>query len=410
MEGPVDIAIVGGGAAGIGAARRLAGSGRSVLLIEARDRLGGRGWTQDTTYGPLDLGCGWLHSADRNPWVEIAHDLGIGIDKTPPQWREQYRSLGFAPGEEAAAAAAFAGFGDRLRNDPPASDRASDALQPGDRWNAWLDALSGYINGAGLDALSVADYLAYDDAASDCNWRAPEGYGALIAAASPSAIRIEAETIVKSVDHAGPWIRIETDRGTTGAMSAIVTVPGAVLAAGAIRFEPAIDPWLHAASLLPLGLADKLFLSIGGAHDLPADAHLIGSTRSAATGSYTLCPFGRPLIECFFGGNGADALERDGPDAMAAFATDELSALLGGEWRRRLRPIAGSRWRRDPFARGSYSHAAPGHAEARAALAAPVSDRLIFAGEACSAHDFSTAHGAFASGEAAADHILNRLT
>ena len=406
MQGSVDIAIIGGGAAGIGAARRLAGCGRSVLLIEARDRLGGRGWTLEGAGHALDLGCGWLHSADRNPWVALAEASGVAVDRTPPNWRSQFRGLGFAPGEEEEAGAAFAAFGQTLRDAPPASDRAADALVPGGRWNAWMEAMSGYINGASLEALSVADYLAYDEAATACNWRVPTGYGALIAGAGPSQARLALATVVNAIDHRNTSIRIETDRGTIEAGAVIVAVPSAVLAAGAIRFDPPLDSWLHAASLLPLGLADKLFLAIEGAHDLPADAHLIGSTRDAGTGSYTLSPFGRPLIECFFGGSGAEALEREGADATTAFAIDELSDLLGSEWRGRLRPIAGSAWRRDRFALGSYSHACPGHADARVALASPVSERVIFAGEACSPHDFSTAHGALASGEAAAEQIL----
>jgi monoamine oxidase len=77
--------------------------------------------------------------------------------------------------------------------------------------------------------------------------------------------------------------------------------------------------------------------------------------------------------------------------------------------RKRLHPIAATAWARDPYARGSYSHAMPGHADARLALAAPVDGRLFFAGEACMVHDFSTAHGAYRSGVAAADAVIAML-
>ncbi|MGE0565093.1 MAG: NAD(P)-binding protein, partial [Pseudolabrys sp.] len=82
-----EVVIVGGGAAGIGAARRLHDAGVNYLLVEARPRLGGRAYTFiDRSGFPLDHGCGWLHSADRNPWTAIAAAQGKAIDKTRPPW------------------------------------------------------------------------------------------------------------------------------------------------------------------------------------------------------------------------------------------------------------------------------------------------------------------------------------
>ena len=82
-----EIVIIGGGAAGIAAGRRLREAKVECLVIEARTRLGGRAWTVNDASGfALDLGCGWLHSANRNPWVPIAEAQGRTIDKTPPPW------------------------------------------------------------------------------------------------------------------------------------------------------------------------------------------------------------------------------------------------------------------------------------------------------------------------------------
>ena len=108
-------------------------------------------------------------------------------------------------------------------------------------------------------------------------------------------------------------------------------------------------------------------------------------------------------MEAFFGGDCAEMLE--GGDA-AAFAVDELAALLGSAWRQKLTPLGVTRWRREPWIGGSYSHARVGHAAARAALAEPVDGRIFFAGEACSRADFSTAHGAYLTGVAAAEAVL----
>ena len=85
------------------------------------------------------------------------------------------------------------------------------------------------------------------------------------------------------------------------------------------------------------------------------------------------------------------------------------ATFLGNDYRRKLTPLAESRWAHDPFARGAYSHALPGHADKRAVLAAPVDDRLFFAGEATSLNFFSTAHGARDSGERAAKEVLASL-
>ena len=110
----MDVVIVGCGAAGIGAARRLAASALSVLLIEATPRLGGRAWTHEVSGLPLDMGCGWLHSADRNAWTHIAEASGFSIDRREPAWGKQYGDLGFTPAEQAAARRAFAAWIKRM--------------------------------------------------------------------------------------------------------------------------------------------------------------------------------------------------------------------------------------------------------------------------------------------------------
>ena len=186
----------------------------------------------------------------------------------------------------------------------------------------------------------------------------------------------------------------------------ILTVPTPVIAAQAIRFRPDLADKVSAASVLPLGLADKLVMAVDRAEMLPVDGHLIGNPMRTATGSYHLRPFGRPLIEGFFGGRLAHELEAAGPGAFFDFAATELTSLFGGGIRARLRPLVETSWARDPFAQGSYSYALPGHADARAVLAASVDGRLFFAGEACSRHDFTTAHGAYLTGIEAAEELI----
>ena len=401
----VDVVVIGGGAAGVAALRTLADAGKDVLLLEAKDRLGGRAHTVWTHGQPLDLGAGWLHSVEQNPWVALAEADGFTVDRTLPRWREQWRDLGFSPEDRQAAGKAYAAFDRRMRNEPPPSDRAADALEPGCEWNGYLDAISGYINGVGTGNVSIADYLAYDDAATETDWRVAEGYGALVARHAAGA-RVALGTPVTHIGGSAKVLRIETPRGPLTANAAIVTTSTSVLAAGAIGFDPRFDDALHAAACLPLGLADKLFLAVDAAEQLEANAHLLGSPHSPVTATYTLCPFGRPVIEAMFGGEGAQAMEAERLDGAAAFAIDELCALLGSDWRPRLRLVAGSAWGKDPHILGGYSHALPGSAAMRQVLATPLDERIRFAGEACSPTQFSTAHGAYKTGVDAARALI----
>lgn len=410
-SGPKDqfaVVVVGAGAAGLAACARLRAAGLSVRVVEARNRIGGRAHIFAKTRFPLDLGCGWLHSADRNPWTAIACDAGFTLDKTAPLWARQSVDLGFSAEEQDAFERASAEFQARLGALPPdAPDvAAATLLQPGGRWNALLDAVSTYVNGAELDRVSVHDGNRYAD--SGVNWRVVEGYGAVIARFG-AAVPVVLDCAVHSIDHGGARIRVETSRGTLDADAVIVTVPTPILAKEILRFRPQLADKAHAAAGLPLGIADKLFMTLDAPELMPIDGHLFGSTTRVETGSYHLRPFGRPLVEGFFGGALARDLEKAGPDAFFDFAVSELVGLFGRGVAQHLRPLVATRWAQDPHAFGSYSYALPGHAGARAVLAAPIDERIFFAGEACSPQAFTTAHGAYESGLAAAEAIIAGL-
>lgn len=404
-----DVIVIGAGIAGLGAARRLAAASLVVQVLEARNRLGGRAWTaRDPSGLPIELGCAWLHSADENELSAIALQSGLTIDKTRPPWRTQIKDIGFAPADQADFRAALGRLFARLdeAGEAEADQSADRLLDPGNRWNPLLNATSTYMNGVELDQVSVQDFWRYHD--TGVNWRIAEGYGSLMAALA-AGLDITFDCPAQVIDHSGLLLRIETPRGDLRARAIVVTVPTDVLSSGEPRFCPALPDKIEAAALLPLGLADKLYLGLDNAEEFPKDSHLYGALDSVQTASYHVRPFGRPLIEVYFGGRFARELEAEGEAAFASFAVGQLVSLLGGDIRKRLHPIAATAWARDPYARGSYSHAKPGHADARVALAAPIDERLFFAGEACAVHDFSTAHGAYRSGIAAADAVVVAL-
>ena len=406
LPSEVDIAIVGAGAAGLGAARALERSGLSILVLEARGRVGGRGYT--ITAAPdiiFDVGCGWLHSADKNSFVEIAKQLKFEIDSTRPPWREQSFDAVFPPAERADFIKALDAFYGRAEEAATTGRdcAASDYLEPGNRWNPMIDAVSTYVNGCELKDMSTLDWDAYED--RDLNWRVRRGYGALIAAYGASC-PVALDCKVALIDHSDRRIRIETSQGTLTADKVIVTVPTTLIADEAIRFSPPLPSKVDAAAGLPLGVDDKVTLALEDAEAFPKEGNLRGATMRTEMGTYHIRPFGQPCIEGFFGGSFARALEDSGEGAIAAHGIDEIAGFLGNDIRRKLKPLYESRWAHDPFSRGSYSHALPGHAGDRAVLAAPVDGRLFFAGEATSPIFFTTAHGARDSGERAAQEVL----
>ena len=403
----VDIAVIGAGAAGLAAARQVQRHARSVLLLEARDRIGGRAHTVMTAAAlPVDLGCGWLHSADRNPWVALARELGFSLDETPPGWGQRLSRAGFSAEDQADWQRTLDEFHARLELAAAAPDRpASTLLEPGNHWNTLLDMISTRANGVELDHLSAHDYQRYED--TEVNWRVTQGYGALVTRFG-DGLPVRLQTPVTGIDWSGGRIVIETGRGEVRARAAVLAVPPSVIAAEMIRFKPALPPAkLQAAHGLPLGIDNKFFFHLAGDWpELKSNWHVSGALDRMQTGSYQLKPHGRPLIEMYLGGDHALELERAGLAATAAFGRDELARLYGSRIRSCLTPLAGSAWTQDPYARGSYSYAKPGHADDRAIWAAPLEQRLFFAGEATSPNFFSTTHGAYLSGRRAADEAL----
>src|SRR5208282_5760034 len=242
-----DVVVVGAGAAGLAAAKRLVAARLKIMVVEARDRLGGRALTTHPMPGiALDLGCEWLHSADRNPWTGIARKLGFTIDEKLPDWgsRVAWRQGKAADADWRKARDEFYARLDQASEAP--GDRAAvELLESGNRWNPLLRAISTWANGAELDQVSVKDYGRYDP--TDVNWRVLEGYGALVARYG-EGLPVSLGTTVTRIDHGGIRIRVETGRGDLLARAVIITLPTNVLASGAVGFFPALPGKLAAAA------------------------------------------------------------------------------------------------------------------------------------------------------------------
>lgn len=409
----VDVVIIGGGAAGIAAARRLQAIrlDLSILLLEAGDRLGGRAWTvrlPGAADVALDLGCGWLHGARTNAWTDIAEEVRLTVDRTPAPWSGG-RRLQRNDAETQAAQEAIGAFFERLDSHEGDDAGLAAVLEPGNAWNGQIRAIGTYITGAELERSSVVDYNRYDPGPGP-DWRVRQGYGTLISVyGRPVPARLGVEVSRIDHRHAGR-IGIETNQGVLSARAVLVTVSTNMLAAEKIAFDPPLPEKTQAAARLPLGLADKLFLGLAHPQALPPDTHMLGSISRGATGTYQLRPLGAPVVEAYFAGDLAHDLEREGSEAAFSFAADELAGQFGADIRKELSLAAISAWAAAPHIGGSYSYAEPGASDLRAVLAAPHDERIFFAGEACSRSRYSTAHGAYDTGVAAADRIAGSFS
>jgi monoamine oxidase len=403
-----DVIVIGAGAAGIGAARRLLARGLTVAVLEARDRVGGRAVTVTMRAHPIDLGAHWLHAGPVNPLVKLGHARGERLRRAP---REGHLVVGRrfgTPAERAAVERAFdladraLTLGARQQPDRPAS-AAMPVLGP---WGRRTATVHGLLAGRPLGEVSLQDYpsLEYGQ-----NWFIAGGFGAYIARLA-QGLPIRIGHFARDLDWSGSGIRISGDFGTLQARAAVVTVPVAVLQAGGLRFEPELPEPQRGAieSFLP-GTYEHVVLHWPGAPFQGPDrlATLTG-THAEPPGFLTRID-GTPFHYFELDHPTAERLSRGGPDAAARFARGVMAAHFGHRAIRDLSVAAVTAWGSDPLSRASWAALPPGAAGARQTLKEGVAQKIWFAGEALSREQWGTAGGAWTEGERAADAIAGVL-
>jgi monoamine oxidase len=410
----IDVIIVGAGAAGIAAARRLAAAGRSFTLVEAADRIGGRCITDTRSFGvPFDRGAHWIHNPDINPLTRLASRTGLDVYPAPFGQRVRIGRRNARESELedflAAVVRSNRAIADAARG---RGDGNSAQALPKDLadWRATVEfAIGPYGVARDLDEISVLDLSKSVD--RDIGAFCRQGYGALLAKLA-EGIPVELDTPVTQVE-TGNRTRLEatTPRGTLTSSYMIVTASTNVLASGKIRFDRGLPKrQLDALDKLRLGSSDHIALDMpGNPIGLQPDDIVFEKATGRRTAALLANVSGTSLSVIEVGGQFGRELSSYGDLAMVDFAVQWLADLFGSDARRAVRRTQTTQWNVAPWTLGAFATASPGGQWARKALMEPIRDRVFLAGEAVHETLWGTVGGAWESGERAADAVLRKL-
>jgi len=447
------VIIIGAGAAGLTAANALATAGFDVVVLEARDRIGGRIWSADVAGVPVDLGGMWIHGAEGNPAACILNHEGIGWQPAPffgvdTRIFDSSEERNLTVGERALVLGNLAAFYIAIeelfvRLGPDATLAQAITTFLDDRELTGNDrryAEFGINTDVELSAaqsphdISLASYVGVEDGEDDDtdDTPAPDGSGDLedsfpdgsyrgLVEALARGVSVQLDTVVERVLHQEDGVTVVTSSGAVRGSHVIVTVPTAVLKAGSIAFEPPLPDDKQAAIDL-VGIAelekvvlryDEAFWQTTGPGNLLHTAETRGEFPLLV--DYTPFADGVPTIVAFYCGDFGRSITSFSDEEIVARANAIVNASGGVSGREPMAAVV-TRWKEDPYALGSYpgSPVRASVAEelaqesAYAALAAPVGERLLFAGDGTDFALGSTVEGAVASGIREAERLLNR--
>jgi monoamine oxidase len=411
----VDVAIVGAGAAGIAAARRLAAAGRRFVLLEAGDQVGGRCITDTTTFGvPYDRGAHWIHMPDINPVAKLGAQTGLDIYPAPPGQRvrigRRYARESEMETYLASVVRASTAISDAVARNKPDIPCAQALPKDLGAWRPTIEFVLGPF-GCGKDLAEISAVDFSRSAERDIDTLCRQGFGALLGKLA-SGVPVELSNPVSRINWA-PHAAIEvvTARRGIDARAAIVTVSTNVLTAGKIKFTPDLPKrHLDAAAKLKLGSYDRIALElVGNPLGLARDELVFEKCDSTHTASLFANVSGTPLCLIDVAGSFGRDLAAKGDDAMIDFALSWLGGLYGGDVAKAVRRRHVTHWNDEPWVLGAFSAAAPGAQGARKVLMDSVNDRIWFAGEAAHETLWGTVGGAWESGERAADAVVKVL-
>lgn len=436
-----DVVVIGAGVAGLAAARRLVERGARVIVLEARDRIGGRVLTVRAPGlpVPVELGAEFIHGAAPETMEIARRGALLAAEIGGEHWRSRDGALAPVTDFRERLGRVMGRLDARRTPDRSFDEFLAATFAPGELREEQRLARQ-YV--AGFDAadparisersLAIAEPQGPD---GERQLRLLSGYDGvprwLAEALDGDALRLE--TVVTDVEWERGAVLVRARRGRrraaepVRASAAIVTLPLGVLQApagspGAVAFGPDIPAWRRAMARLAMGSVARVVVAFREAFWEELEGKGAARERTLARLSFlhgsdayfpvlwTAFPAQAPLLVCWTGGPAARALAREGHERIAARAVDAVAQQLGVARRRVRALVVGTwmhDWEHDPFARGAYSYALVGGAEAGRALARPVDGTLLLAGEAtATGPNAGTVAGAIASGRRAADAVL----
>jgi monoamine oxidase len=406
-----DIVVIGAGAAGIAAARRIQEANRKVVMVEAASQIGGRCVTDLTTFGvPFDRGARFLYSPDTNPMVKLARGLGLDVSAAPLGQKirigRRYARAGETEDFLANLVRANRAIDDASRGKVDVA--CATALKDLGDWAGTVDFMLGpAFAGKDLKDLSAIDKARAQERGAAIACR--QGLGALVGKLGEQ-LPVSLSTPVTRIAWSNRDVTVETAAGRIPARAAILTVSSNVLAAGSIKFAPDIPKrTIDAAGRLALGSYDHIVLQMAGNPlGLAPDEMLIEQSSSTATARLYANIAGSSLCSIDVAGAFGRDLSAKGEKAMVDFAREWLNKLFGSDAVAAVKRSAVTQWNAAPHVLGAMSAASVGGEPSRKILTEPIGN-LFLAGEATHETLWGTVDGAWESGERAADAALRKI-
>ena len=420
----LDVVVIGAGSAGLAATAELLKNNKSVICIEAMNRIGGRCHTDNSIFGvPYDTGAHWLHNLhsqwNDNYYNQIAQygkDNGFKIydDYYEDDIIYDGRKIIYNQKKIWDLYSKIKKIKSKAKEDRPFIDFIPNNLKQ----DKWFDTVAKIITTRDFDNFSPYDGNKNWQSGGDGNGFVKGGYGALLAHYR-KGVPVKLNTIATKINWSGKGVKVETNNGTIDAKACIVTVSTGVLNSSKIKFTPELPAKKYEAFD---GISMNSYHRIAIEHDpkffslygINADNYLYMKVDSENSNSEPeavnglLRVFGKNVSYFNTKGRFAKDLENEGQDASIDFVLNKLRSTLGSSIDKYFIKAHATEWINNPYTLGAYSGAKPGKANLRNALKEPVGKKIFFAGEA-TAGQYATVHGADRSGKRAAELLIKKV-
>jgi len=406
-----DVIVVGAGAAGLAAARTLTESGVTSKLIEARNRIGGRTFTDTSIFGvPYDRGAHWLHESDVNPWIDYAKANGFDVREDEGEDKAFFNGQDLGSEEIEKIENVMEKIGSKIYR---AGQKGLD--EPIDQFFDLTDPIHVAVASIfthdlwakELKDISTAEFY-WRDLGED--WICREGFGTLVAHYGRD-VPVELNTQVTKIDWGGEGVRVETSEGTLEAKAVILTPSTGLLASEKIAFDPLLPlEKVEAFNAFTMGVSNHVAMMFrSDIFGLGPDNYPHPASRTFDQPSLASNVMGTGLCMLWTGGDLSRDLEKAGIEAAIDFGLSQIKTMLGESIEKEFVKGYFTSWGQDPWTLGSYATKQPHTPGTRAALRASLADRLFFAGDQCHESLSSTVAGAYESGVETAQQVIATL-